>query len=90
MQAKNEIGQKVTIKPVSEQSLSVRDSMLHKYAGLIGEIINYYWIRPPTGEFFYLYTVRVVTSNMETEIVLYEDEMEHVISTGANRRKSKA
>ena len=88
MQAKYEIGQKVTIKPVSEQSLSVRDSMLHKYAGLIGEIINYYWIRPPTGEFFYLYTVRIVTSN--TEIVLYEDEMENEPSSRSNRRKSKA
>ncbi|MFC1904681.1 hypothetical protein ACFLXT_02840 [Chloroflexota bacterium] len=88
MQAKYEIGQKVAIKPVSEQSLSVRDSMLHKYAGLIGEIINYYWIRPPTGEFFYLYTVRVVTSN--TEIVLYEDEMENEQSTRPNLRKSKA
>ena len=74
-----EVGQKVVIKPVSEQSLSSRDSALRQYAGLIGEIANYHWIRPPIGEVFYLYTVRIGTNNKE--IVLYEDEIERVRST---------
>ncbi len=75
MPAKYGIGQKVAIKPVSEQSVSTRDSILRKSAGLTCEITDYYWIRPPTGEAFYLYTVRIGSSNKD--IVLYEDEIEH-------------
>ena len=74
MPAKYEIGQKVIITPVDKQSLSVRDSDLHQFAGRTGEIANYYWMRPPTGEVFCLYTVRIDTSYKE--IVLYEDEIE--------------
>jgi len=88
MPAEYEIGQKVTITPVSKQSLSTRDSDLHQHAGLTGEIINYYWIRPPTGEVFYLYTVRIGTSNKE--IVLHEDEIERMQSTKPSRRTLKA
>ena len=73
MTAKYETGQKVTIRPVSEQSFSTRDSDLRHYIGMTGEITNYYWIRPPTGEDFYLYTVKFDTSNKE--VVLYEDEL---------------
>ena len=76
MQAKYEIGQKVVIRPVSKQSLSSRDSDVHNYAGLTGEIANYYWIEPPAGEVFYLYGVRI--GNGYKEIVLYEDEIERV------------
>ena len=85
MSAEYEIGQKVVIKPVSEQSLSTRDSDVYKYAGLTGEIINYYWLRPPAGEVFYLYTVRIDSSNKE--IVLYEDEIEIVRSAKSRRRR---
>jgi hypothetical protein len=88
MPAEYEIGQKVTITPVSKQSLSTRDSDLHQHAGLTGEIINYYWIRPPTGEAFYLYTVRIGSSSKE--IVLHEDEIERMQSTKPNRRTLKA
>lgn len=88
MQAKYGIGQKVTIRPVSAQSMSARDSTVHKYAGLTGEITNYHWITPPTGEFFCLYTVRVVPGN--EDIVLYEDEMEHMPSMRPGRRKPEA
>ena len=84
MPAKYEIGQKIAIKPVSGQSLSLRDTILQKYSGLTGEITDYYWIRPPTGQLFYLYTVQVGANNKE--IVLYEDEIEHVQGTKPSRR----
>ena len=74
MPPKYKIGQKITIKPIDEQSLSARNSNLRRYAGLTGEIVNYYWIGPPTGELFYLYKVRIGTST--EEIVLYDDEIE--------------
>jgi len=83
MPAKYEIGQKVVIRPVSEQSLSIRDSDLRPYVGMTGEIINYYWVRPPATEVFYLYTVRIGTTNKD--IVLYEDEIEHVLNTESSR-----
>ena len=88
MSVEYEIGQKVTIAPVSENSLSPRDSDLRQSAGLTGEITNYHWIRPPTGEVFYLYTVRVSTSNKE--IVLYENEILPIQSTQQSRHSLKA
>ena len=88
MPAEYEIGQKVTIKPVSEKSLSPRDSDLRQYASLTGEITNYYWMRPPTGEVFYLYTVRISTSNKE--IVLYGDEIVPIQSIQRSRHRLKA
>ena len=60
MPAKYEIGQKIAIKPVSEQSVSLRDAALQKYSGQTGEITDYYWIRPPTGQIFYLYTHHLI------------------------------
>ena len=87
MSAEYEIGQKVTITSVSEKSLSPRDSDLRQYAGLTGEITDYYWIQPPTGEVFSLYTVRVSTSNKE--IVLYGDEIVSVQSTQQSRHSLK-
>lgn len=68
------IGQKVIIKPVNSQSLSPRDSTIEPYVGQIGEVAAYYWISPPAGEVFYIYTVRVGAS--DEEIVLHEDEIE--------------
>jgi len=88
MPAKYEIGQKVTITPVSKQSLSTRDSVLRQHAGQTGEIINCYWIGPPTGEVFYLYTMRIGPSNKE--IVLHEDEIERMKSKKPRRRTLKA
>jgi len=69
-----DIGQKVIIKPVNSQSLSPRDSTIEPYVGQIGEVAGYYWISPPAGEVFYIYTVRVGAS--DKEIVLHEDEIE--------------
>ena len=73
MAPKYEIGQKVIIAPVKNQRLSPRDSDLEPYAGQIGEIIDYYWISPNTGEMFYIYTVRMDTDRKE--VVLHEDEL---------------
>jgi hypothetical protein len=73
MPAAYEVGQKVMIKLVSDQGLSVRASALQPYIGQTGTIIDYYWIEPPTGDVFYLYTIRI--SDSEKEIVLYEDEL---------------
>ena len=75
MPAAYEIGQEVIIEPVSGQDLSIREDAIRPYAGQTGTISNYYWIDPPTSEVFYLYTVRVGSSN--EEIVLYEDEIKH-------------
>ncbi len=88
MSVEYEIGQKVTIAPVSEKSLSPRDSDLRQSAGLTGEITNYHWIRPPTGKVFYLYTVRVSTSNKE--VVLYGNEILPIQSTQQSRHSVMA
>ena len=74
MNPKYEIGQKVMIRPVSDQPLSRRDCDTESYAGQIGEVSNYYWISPRTGQVFYIYTVRVGTDYKE--LVLHEDEIE--------------
>ena len=74
MNPKCNVGQKVVIRPASNQSDPPRDSAIASYAGQIGEVTRYYWLSPREGEVFYLYTVRVGTGY--TEIVLYEDEIE--------------
>ena len=74
MNPKYDIGQKVIVKPVSEQASSPRGSDIDSYTGQIGEVSNYYWISPRTGQVFYIYNVRVGTDFKE--LVLYEDEIE--------------
>ena len=74
MVPKYDIGQKVVIRPVNDQRFSLRDSDIESFAGQIGEVSNYYWISPRTGQFFYIYTIRVGTDYKE--VVLYEDEIE--------------
>jgi len=73
MAPKYEIGQKVIIAPVKNQRLSPRDSDIEPYAGQVGEVIDYYWIRPNASEVFYIYTARMETDRME--IALHEDEL---------------
>ena len=73
MAPKYEIGQKVIITLVKNQHLSPRDSDIESYASQSGEVIDYYWIRPNTGEAFYIYIVRVESDR--TEITLHEDEL---------------
>ena len=84
MPVKYEIGQRIIIKPFSEQNLSVRESAIRPYVGQTAEISDYYWIEPPTGQRFYLYTVRVDANSKD--IVLYEDEIEHVPNKKSSRR----
>ena len=68
-------GQKVIIKPVSNQQLSARDTDLEQYTGQIGEIRDYYWISLSQGaNVLYLYSVRIGAD--QKEIVLHEDELE--------------
>ena len=76
MPAAYEIGEEILIKPFSEQGLSLRESTLTPYAGQTGKITNYHWIVPPAGEVFYLYTV--VVDNGNKELILYEDEIQHM------------
>ncbi|MFC1954566.1 hypothetical protein ACFLVZ_01935 [Chloroflexota bacterium] len=85
MTATYEIGQEMIVKPVSEQSLSLRGEAILPYVGQTGTITNYHWINPPAGDVFYLYSLRVGTSNRE--IVLYDDEIEPVIKTKVKSRK---
>ena len=74
MGPKYEVGQKVIIQPSGEQSMSKRGNDINLYAGQVGEISNYYWISPPSGQRFYIYNVRV--ESKRKEVVLYEDELE--------------
>ena len=67
-------GQKVVIQPVNEKGLTQRDYDINMYAGQVGEITNYYWISPRTGQVFYVYNVRV--GRERKEIVAYEDELQ--------------
>ena len=78
MDPKYEIGQKVIIKPVTDQPLSHRESDIELYTGQIGEIANYHWISPRTSQIFYIYTIKL--SNDFKELVLYEDEIEPCFS----------
>jgi len=74
MEPTYKLGQEVIIKLVKDQTLSARESDIGQYTDQRGIVTDYYWIRPNTGRFFYLYTVKIRDS--EKEIVLHEDEME--------------
>ena len=78
MEAKYEVGQKVIIKPVGSQPISKRENDIDTYAGQVGEVSDYYWISPRTGQVFYIYNVRV--SGNRKEVVVYEDELEPCLS----------
>ena len=75
MGPKYEVGQKVVVKSVKDQS--ARDSEIGKWAGLEGTVSKYYWIRPMGGQMFYIYTVQF--GDGRDEIVLHEDEIEAFI-----------
>jgi len=83
MPASYEVGQEVQIKPVVERGPSLRDVTV-PYVGKTGIVSNYYWIAPPSGEIFYLYTVRINHSNKE--IVVYEDEITGTSTAARNMR----
>ena len=85
MPAQYSIGQEVMIKPVKERGLSVREAALSQYAGNIGTVVDFHWMRPPAGSVFYLYTVQAG----DKEIVLYEDEISPVFESNDRSRKVK-
>ena len=87
MPATYKVGEEVLIKPMGEQNTSVREAALGPYSGQTGIITNFYWINPPTGEIFYLYTVQVGTSNKE--LTLYEDEITQLTMAGGKSRRIK-
>ncbi len=68
------VGQKVIIRPTGEQSVSQRENDINLYAGQVGEVSDYYWMSPRTGQIFYIYNVRVGVNRKE--VVVYEDEIE--------------
>ena len=78
MRPKYAIGQKVIIQPVTEKVPTRRENDINLLAGQVGEISNYYWISPRTGQVFYIYNVRV--GKGRKEVVVYEDEMEPCLS----------
>ncbi len=71
MPASYEIGQEVRIRPVTQPG--IRESTIVPFVGQTATISDFYWITPPAGPVFYLYTVKVMGSNKE--LVLYEDEI---------------
>ena len=77
MTPRYEIGQKVIVKPGDSQQVAPGDSALDVYAGQIGEVIDYYWIRPHDSGVFYIYRIRVEAGYKE--IALHEDEIETYI-----------
>ncbi len=74
MDPKYNIGQKVILKPVNYQPQPPRDSTIEPYIGQVGNVVDYYWISPRTGEVFFVYKVRV--GKGRAEIALHEDEIE--------------
>ena len=75
MESKYQIGQKVKVKLIHEQRLSLRDSSVEPYAGQAGGVTDYYSISPSAGQAFFFYTIRISGENRKT-IVLHEDEIE--------------
>ena len=74
MESKYKIGQRIIAKPVKNQTLSARDSDIGQYAGQIGIVTDYYWIRPNAGGVFFIYTIKM--GDGQEEVVLYEDEIQ--------------
>ncbi len=66
-------GQKVIIQPAGEQGMTQRENDINQYAGQVGEVSNFYWMEPPSGQVFYIYNVSVGANRKE--IAVYEDEI---------------
>ncbi|MFH1651189.1 MAG: hypothetical protein ABID87_03685 [Chloroflexota bacterium] len=77
MTARYDVGQRVKIKPAEGESQAARDSNISPYAGQVGEVTNYYWIRPSPNDVFYIYTVKL--GDEPAEITLHEDELDPLI-----------
>lgn len=73
MPAKYKVGDQVTVRPPRGNKISLRDTDLHQYRGMTGEITKYYSISPPNSPDFYVYMVRMRPNS--PAIVLHEDEL---------------
>jgi len=74
MEPRYKVGQKVMVRPAKSQAPAARDSAIEQYAGQTGIVSDFYWIKPNTGDIFYVYMVKL--GEDEKEIVLHEDEIE--------------
>ena len=77
MEPKFAIGQKVIIQPAGD-GLTRRENDINLFAGQVGEISDFYWISPRTGQVFYIYNVSV--GDNKKDVVVYEDEIEPALS----------
>ncbi len=88
MSAKFGVGEKVIVRPISDQTLSARDAALESFDGQYGEIVGFYSISPSPGQVFYTYTVSIDPGGRK--VVLHEDEIEAQLpqpSAGGRRRR---
>ncbi len=88
MSAKYGVGEKVIVRPISDQTLSTRDAALESFDGQSGEIVSFYSISPSPGQVFDTYTVSIGPGSKK--VVLHEDEIEAQLpqsSAGGRRRR---
>ena len=73
MSEKFKVGEKVIIRPASDETLSTRDAALESFEGQAGEVVGFYSISPTPGQVFYIYTVSIGTGSKR--VVLHKDEI---------------
>ncbi len=74
MSEKFKVGEKVIVRPASDETLQTRDAALESFDGQAGEVVGFYSISPTPGQVFYIYTVSIGSGNKR--VVLHEDEIE--------------
>ncbi len=74
MSEKFVVGEKVIVRPASDETMQTRDAALESFEGQTGEVVGFYSISPTPGQVFYIYTVSIGTGNKKA--VLHEDEIE--------------
>ena len=74
MSEKFRVGEKVIVRPASDETMQTRDAALESFEGQTGEVVGFYSISPTPGQVFYIYTVSIGTGNKKA--VLHEDEIE--------------
>ena len=88
MSEKFRVGEKVIVRPASDETLQTRDAALESFDGQVGEVVGFYSISPTPGQVFYIYTVSIGTGRKR--VVLHEDEIEPQLpqpAAGARRRR---
>lgn len=88
MSEKFTVGEKVIIRPASDETLQTRDAALESFEGQAGEVVGSYSISPTPGQVFYIYSVSIGPGNKK--VVLHEDEIETQLpqpAAGGRRRR---